>query len=150
MDIEVRVANARDRQELDRFYSQEGLNFQALSIRSPRLPLGPSKETMFIIATMDDSVVAALKLDIAADESTGKIGYIQHFEIEDELEDTDIGEKILDKLLKIGRDKGLRALDVFVSEDRSEMIDLYNKLNFLELGKTIHLRRHFKERLFYE
>ncbi|MBD3407169.1 MAG: GNAT family N-acetyltransferase [Candidatus Lokiarchaeota archaeon] len=149
MDIEVRLATARDRQALDRFYSREGLNFQALSIRSPHFSTGSSKETMFIIAVSDEAIIAALKLDVVVDESIGKIGYIQHFEVEDEYEKSDLGEKMMNHLFDIGKKKGLRALDVFVSEDRSEMRSLYNILNFLELGKTIHLRKHFKERPFY-
>ena len=86
MSIEVRLANARDRQAPAQFYSREGIRFDELASRTSLMPIGVSKETMFIIAAVNDTVCAALKLDIGQDVSVGKIGFIQHFEIEDELE----------------------------------------------------------------
>ena len=42
---------------------------------------------MYVVAVTQELVVAALKLDIGKDPKLGKVGFIQHFEIEDELDD---------------------------------------------------------------
>ena len=86
MSVEVRIADALDRQALKEFYSREGLDFQALSSRLTPSASGMAKETMFIVGVTSKMVVAALRLDIGQDPSLGKVGFVQHFEIEDELE----------------------------------------------------------------
>jgi ribosomal protein S18 acetylase RimI-like enzyme len=148
MVIDVRLATARDRSALDQFYAREGYNFQKLASQVACTPVGGILETMFVVASTDDSVVAALKLDIGRDPKLGKIGIIQHFEIEDELEDTDLGQKMLSKTVKIAEEKGLRALDTLVSESRSDVIDLYAQSGFTEERKEIHLRKDFRARIF--
>ena len=103
---------------------------------------------MFIVAVTQDMVVAALKLDVGRDPRLGKIGFIQHFEIEDELENTDLGSKMLHKIVEIAEEKGLRALDTLVAESRQDVIGLYAEAGFKEDRKEVYLRRNFKERIF--
>lgn len=148
MSIEVRLANARDRKALAQFYSREGIRFDELASRTSLMPIGVSKETMFIIATSDDTVCAALKLDIGQDVSVGKIGFIQHFEIEDELESTDLGLRMLQKTEEIAEEKGLRTLDAMVTEKRQDVIKLYTDSKFEEHHKEVYLRRNFRSRIF--
>ena len=144
MDIDVRIATAQDRAALEQFYSREGLDFQSLSTRNALVPVKTSRETMYVIAAARDMVVAALKLDVADDPKLGNVGYIQHFEIEDELEGTDIGLTMLAKVVEIADDKNLRALDAIVSEERADVIRLYIDSDFEELRKEIYLRRNFR------
>lgn len=148
MDIEVRMADARDRNALDEFYNREGMSFRALSSRPSLVPIGKSKETMYIVAVAENIVVAALKLDIGKNPTLGNVGYIQHFEIEDELEATDIGFRMLQKTLEIADEKDLRALDAVVSEERGDVIDLYIEAGFDEEHKEVYLRREFRSRIF--
>ncbi|MHA1961434.1 MAG: GNAT family N-acetyltransferase [Candidatus Thorarchaeota archaeon] len=148
MDIDIRLADARDRAALDQFYSREGLEFQALSSRGATLPFGASRETMFIVASAEDSVVAALKLDIGDSKQLGKIGFIQHFEIEDELEDTDLGARLLSKTVQIVEEKGVRALDAIVDEKRADVIQLYLDVGFEERRREICLRKDFRTKVF--
>ncbi len=144
MDIDVRIATAQDRAALEQFYSREGLDFHSLSSRNAIVPVRTSRETMYVIAAAHNMVVAALKLDVADDPNLGNVGYIQHFEIEDELEDTDIGLTMLKKAVEIADDKNLRALDAVVSEERADVIRLYLESEFEELRKEIYLRRNFR------
>jgi len=148
MVIDVRLATARDRLALDQFYAREGYSFQKLASQVACTPIGGILETMFIVASTNDSVVAALKLDIGKDPKLGKIGVIQHFEIEDELEDTDLGQKMLSKAVEIAEEKGLRALDTLVSELRGNVINLYAQSGFAEERKEVYLRKDFKARIF--
>jgi hypothetical protein len=144
MDIEVRIATAADRAALERFYSREGLDFQSLSSRNSLVPVKTSRETMYIIAASSDMVLAALKLDVANDPKIGEVGYIQHFEIEDELEHTDIGLQMLQEAVTIADDKNLKALDASVSEERADVIKLYLDSEFNEVRKDVYLRRKFR------
>ena len=148
MDIEVRLATAQERTALEEFYAREGHNFQEFASQSACTPMGVKQETMFVVAVTQGLVVAALKLDIGRDPKLGKVGFIQHFEIEDELEDTDLGLKMLDKIVEIAEDKGLRALDTLVTESRQDVIDLYTKAEFKENRKEVYLRRDFRARIF--
>lgn len=145
MNIDVRLATAHDRVLLDQFYSREGIDFSSLNSHIFRCT---SQETMFIVASTEDMIVAAMKLDISIDSSKGKVGYIQLFEIEDELEETDLGKRMLTKAVEIAEEKRLRALDAIVSEERIDVIELYLESLFEEKHKEIHLRRNFRERVF--
>lgn len=148
MDIEVRLATAQERTALEEFYAREGKNFQEFSLQAACTPVGAKKETMFVVAVTEGLVVAALKLDIGKDPKLGNIGFIQHFEIEDELEDTDLGFQMLNKIIEIADDKNLRALDTLVSESRQDVIDLYTKSGFKENRREVYLRRDFRLRVF--
>lgn len=148
MDIEVRLATAAERTALEEFYAREGKNFQEFSAQAACTPVGAKQETMYVVAVTQGMVVAALKLDIGKDPRLGKVGFIQHFEIEDELEDTDLGLQMLNKIIKIADDKNLRALDTLVSESRQDVIDLYTKSGFKEDRKEVYLRRNFRLRVF--
>lgn len=148
MSIEVRIANARDRKALKEFYSREGMDFQNLTTRVTPAASGMASETMFIIALTNDLVVAALRLDIGQDPSLGKVGFIQHFEIEDALETSDLGKRMIEKALEIGQSKNLRCLEALVNERRKDVIDLYLESEFQEDHKEILLRKDFKPRFF--
>jgi len=148
MDIEVRLATAQERTALEQFYAREGMDFQEFSSQAACTPVGAKKETMFIVAVTKGVVVAALKLDIGIDPKLGKIGFIQHFEIEDELEDTDLGFQMLNKIVEIADEKNLRALDTLVSESRQDVINLYTQSGFMEERKEVYLRRNFRLRVF--
>jgi len=148
MEIQVRLATAQDRTALDEFYKREGLDFHGLTTRSAFTPTGSTKETMYVVAAAQDMVVAALRLDVAEDPGLGDVGYIQHFEIEDELEGTDLGLRMLEKTIEIADGKRLRALDAIVREDRADVIQLYSDSEFNQLHKEVYLRRNFRERIF--
>ncbi len=144
MEIQVRIATATDRAALEQFYSREGLDFHSLSTGNSIVPARTSRETMYVIAATTNMIVAALKFDVANDPNLGNIGYIQHFEIEDDLEHTDIGLQMLDRAIEIADDKNLSALDAVVSEKRADVIKLYLDSEFRELRKEIYLRRNFR------
>ena len=148
MDIDVRLATAQERTALEEFYAREGQNFQEFSAQAACTPVGAKQETMYVVAVTQDLVVAALKLDIGRDPKLGKIGFIEHFEIEDELEHTDLGLKMLDKIIEIAEKKGLRALDTLVTESRQDVIGLYAESGFKENRREVYLRKDFKERIF--
>ncbi|MBN2228475.1 MAG: GNAT family N-acetyltransferase [Candidatus Thorarchaeota archaeon] len=148
MVIDVKLATAQDRTALDEFYAREGHDFQKLAAQAACTPTSGILETMFIVACTNDMVVAALKLDIGKDPKLGKVGVIQHFEIEDELEGTDLGLTMLKKAIEIAEEKGLRALDTLVSESRNDVINLYTESGFSEKRKEIYLRKDFKPSLF--
>ncbi|MFW9848530.1 MAG: hypothetical protein ACFFF4_05285 [Candidatus Thorarchaeota archaeon] len=148
MPIEVRIANARDRQAMKEFYSREGLDFHALSSRLTPSASGMAKETMFIVGVSSEIVVAALRLDIGQDPSLGKVGFVQHFEIEDELEKSDLGLRMLRKAAEIAEERNLRCLDVLVSEKRADVIKLFLDSGYNEDHREVLLRRDFKRRVF--
>lgn len=148
MDIDVRLASAQDRSQIEEFYTREGKNFQQLILYSSTTPVGASSETMFVIAVAQETVVAALKLDIARNPAIGRVGFIRHFEIEDELEQTDLGKKMLEKTSEIADDKGLRALDAVFDVSRADLFDLYSEAGFREERKEIWLRKDFRPSLF--
>ncbi len=148
MEINVRLATAHDRTALKEFYSREGIRFHDLSSQNALLTQGATKETMYVVAVAGDQVVASLKLDVKKDPSIGLVGYIQHFEIEDELEETILGTRMLQKIAKIAKEKGLRALDTIVSEKRADIIQVFLSSGFKENHKEVHLRKDFRARLF--
>lgn len=148
MDVEVRLATAQDRIALERFYAREGKDFQDLSSRASSTPVGAVLETMFIIAAAQDMVVAALKLDIGNDPKFGRIGFVKYFEIEDELESTNLGTEMLNKATEIADKKGLRALDTLIPESRADVIALFQESGYKEHCKEIYLRRQFKGSVF--
>jgi len=148
MDIEVRLATAQERTALEEFYNREGQNFQDFTTRSAFTPVGAILETMYVVAVTEGMVVAALKLDIGKDPKLGKIGFIEHFEIEDELEHTNLGLKMLNKIIEIAEDKGLRALDTLITESRQDVISLHIESGFKENRKEVYLRKDFKARIF--
>ncbi len=148
LPIEVRTATARDRKNLQQFYSREGLSFERIASRTAAIPMGTSSETMFIVAVTDDMVCAAMKLDIGDIPELGKIGFIQHFEIEDELETTDLGERMLLKAENIARERHLRALDTIIADDRPDIIKLYEDADFEAEHTEIYMRRQFRNRIF--
>jgi len=148
MEIEVRLATAHDRTALDEFYSREGIRFQDLSTQNALLTQGATKETMYVVAVAGELIVASLKLDVGKDPSLGLVGHIRHFEIEDELEETILGTRMLQKIAKIAEEKGLRALDTIVSEKRADLIQIYLSSGFEENHKDVHLRKDFRPRLF--
>ena len=106
MDIEVRLATAQDKISLEEFYKREGLDFQELSHRPAISSRGSIRETIYIIAVTTDMVVAALKLDVIRDPGLGDIGHIFHFEIEDALETTDLGLRMLNMTIELAKEKG--------------------------------------------
>jgi hypothetical protein len=148
MDIDVRLATAQDRSLIEEFYVREGKNFQQLIQHSSTTPVGASSETMFVIAVTRGMVIAALKLDIARDPSMGRVGFIRYFEIEDELEDTDLGQKMLEKTSEIAENKGLRALDAVFDVSRADLFDLYTESGYREERKEVLLRRDFRPGVF--
>jgi len=148
LDIEVRLATAQDRSLIEEFYVREGMNFQQLIQHSASTPVGPSSETMFVVAVIRGMVVAALKLDIAKDPSFGKVGFIRYFEIEDELETTDLGKKMLEKSDEIAEERGLRALETMFDISRADLFDLHTESGFKEKRKEIHLRKDFRPGVF--
>jgi GNAT superfamily N-acetyltransferase len=148
MDIEVRLATAQERDALEDFYRREGLDFHGFASQASLTPMGSKQETMFIVAVAKKLVVAALKLDIGTDPDIGKIGFIQHFEIEHELEKTDLGLRMLNKLFEIAEKKSLIALDTLVNELRQDVIEFYNELGFKENRKEVYLRKDFRARIF--
>ncbi|MHA3963425.1 MAG: hypothetical protein AM325_007780 [Candidatus Thorarchaeota archaeon SMTZ1-45] len=148
MEIDVRLATAQDRSLIEEFYVREGKNFQQLIHHSAATPVGASSETMFVIAVIRGMVVAALKLDIARDPAVGRIGFIRHFEIEDELEKTDLGSKMLEKTNEIAVEKGLRALDAVFDVSRADLFDLYEESGFREERKEVYLRKDFRPGVF--
>jgi ribosomal protein S18 acetylase RimI-like enzyme len=148
LDIKVRLATAQDRASLDEFYKREGLDFHDFSSRLAVPSSGTARETMYIIAVTIDMVVAALKLDVVKDPELGDIGHILHFEIEDELEGTELGIRMIEKAVEIADKKGLRALDAIIHDDRADVISLFTESNFTELRKEVYLRRNFRQRIF--
>lgn len=148
MDIDVRLANAQDRSKIEEFYNREGKNFQQLILHSSTTPSGASSETMFVVAVARGEVVAALKLDIARNPAIGRVGFIRHFEIEDELEPTDLGKRMLEKTNVIAEDKGLRALEAVFDVARADLFDLYSEAGFKEERKEIWLRKDFRPSFF--
>lgn len=148
MDIQVRLASAQDKPSLEKFYKREGLDFQELSHRPAISSSGSVRETMYIIAVTVDMVVAALKLDVIRDPELGDIGHIFHFEIEDALESTDLGQRMLNMTIELAQEKGLRALDAMVREERADVISLFLESEFNEIRKEVNLRRYFRERIF--
>ncbi|MGY5861879.1 MAG: hypothetical protein RTU09_05855 [Candidatus Thorarchaeota archaeon] len=148
MEIDVRLATAHDRNALEEFYSREGIRFQELSSRNALLTQGATKETMYVVAVTGDLVVASLKLDVRKDPSLGLVGHIQHFEIEDALEETILGTRMLQKIAIIAEEKGLRALDTIVSEKRADIIQICLSFGFEENHKEVHLRKDFRPNLF--
>jgi hypothetical protein len=148
MDIDVRLATAQDRSLIEEFYVREGKNFQQLIQHSSTTPVGASSETMFVIAVTRGMVIAALKLDIARDPSMGRVGFIRYFEIEDELEGTDLGQKMLEKTSEIAENKGLRALDAVFDVSRADLFDLYTESGYREERKEVLLRRDFRPGVF--
>lgn len=148
MDIEVRLATAQERTALDQFYAREGQNFQQLTAQAACTPLGVTRETMFIVAVSNDMVLAALKLDIGNDPKIGRVGFIQHFEIEDEFEQTDLGKRMIEKIIEIAEERNLRALDTLIDESRADVINLYSKSGFIEERREVYLRKMFKLRVF--
>ncbi|MHA2140731.1 MAG: hypothetical protein ACXADC_02115 [Candidatus Thorarchaeota archaeon] len=148
MEIDVRLATAQDRDSLEEFYKREGQDFQELSSRPALALSGAAKETMYIIAVSADMVIAALKLDVVKDPGLGDIGHILHFEIEDALESTDLGGRMLEMTIELALEKGLRALDAMVREERADVIKLFQDSQFSEMRKEVCLRRYFRERIF--
>ncbi len=148
MNIDVRLATAQDRSLIEEFYVREGKNFQQLIQHSAATPVGASSETMFVIAVIRGMVVAALKLDIAKDPSLGRIGFIRHFEIEDDLEETDLGTKMLKKTIELAHEKSLRALEAAFDVSRADLFDLYNESGFREERKEVYLRKDFRPGFF--
>lgn len=148
MDIDVRLATASDRSLIEEFYVRERKNFQKMVIQSSATPVGASIETMFVIAATKSMVVAALKLDVAKDPALGRVGFIKHFEIEDALEDSDIGLRMLEKTSEIADDKGLRALDAIFDVSRADLFDLFTESGYVEERKEICLRKDFGLRVF--
>lgn len=146
MKISVRMADATDREELKDFYSREGLDFEDIMTRTA--PTFSHSETMYIVAEAQGMIVAALRLSIGREPGLGKVGIIQHFEIEDELEQTELGPNMLSEAVQIAEDKGLRALDTMVRDDRTEVIELYKDAQFEIDHKETYLRRKFRKRLF--
>ena len=146
MEIDVRLATAPDRTLIEEFYVREGLNFQQLVAAST--PVGVSIETMYVVAATRGMVIAVLKLDIAKDPALGKVGFIKHFEIEDDFESTDIGSQMLEKASEIAEEKGLRALDAIFDISRTDLIELYSASEFKEERKKIVLRKDFGLRVF--
>lgn len=146
MEIDVRLATAPDRTLIEEFYVREGLNFQQLVAAST--PVGVSIETMYVVAATRGMVIAVLKLDIAKDPALGKVGFIKHFEIEDDFESTDIGSQMLEKASEIAEEKGLRALDAIFDISRTDLIELYSASEFKEERKEIVLRKDFGLRVF--
>ncbi len=144
MNIEVRLATAQDRSLIEEFYVREGKNFQQLILHSSSTPLGASIETMFIIAITRGMVVAALKLDIAKDPAMGRVGFIRYFEIEDELEETDIGQKMLEKTSEIAEERKLYALDAIFDISREDLFELYTESGYEEERKEVWLRKNFR------
>lgn len=144
----MRLATAQERTALDQFYAREGHNFQQLTAQAACTPIGATKETMFIVAVSEGIVLAALKLDIGNDPKIGKVGFIQHFEIEDELEQTDLGKMMIEKIIEIAEEKNLSALDTLLNESRKDVIDLYTDSGFVFERKEIYLRKKFKSRIF--
>ncbi|TFF91673.1 GNAT family N-acetyltransferase [Candidatus Thorarchaeota archaeon] len=144
MNFNIRIANARDRNALEQFYNREGFDFQGLSLARA----GSVSETMFIIATADDVVVAALKLDIREDSEMGRVGIIRNFEIEDQLESSEVGPDMLQEALSLARERALRALETAVNVNREDVIQLYRETGFSEEGQEVLLRKDFKARIF--
>lgn len=148
MGIDVRLATAQDREAMEQFYAREGRSFQDLSSRVSSTPVGATVETMFIVAAAQDMVVAALKFDIGNDPKIGRIGFLKYFEIEDELETTDLGSRMLQKAIQIAEAKGLKALDSMVPESRSDMIGIFQDSGFEEHCREVYLRRRFRSSIF--
>lgn len=148
MDIEVRLATAQDRTSLEEFYRREGLDFHDLSSRPTISSGGKARETMYIVAVAKGMVIAALKLDVVRDPRHGDIGQILHFEIEDALESTDLGKQMLEETIELAQEKGLRALDAMIREERADVISLFLDSDFNEIHKEVTLRRYFRERIF--
>ncbi|MBY8996392.1 MAG: hypothetical protein KGD60_01580 [Candidatus Thorarchaeota archaeon] len=148
MDIDVRLASAQDRSLIEEFYVREGMNFQQLIQHARSTPVGASSETMFVIAAARGMVVAALKLDIAKDPAMGRVGFIRYFEIENALESTDLGSKMLEKTRELAEEKGLRAMDAIFDVERADLFDLYTESGYREERKEICLRRDFRPGVF--
>ncbi|MFW9787457.1 MAG: hypothetical protein ACFFE2_01085 [Candidatus Thorarchaeota archaeon] len=148
MDIDVRLATAQDRSLIEEFYVREGKNFQQLILHSGSTPVGASSETMFVVAVTRGMVVAALKLDIARDPAMGRVGFIRYFEIEDDLEETDLGQKMLNKTTEIAEEKGLRALNAVFDVGRADLFDLYTESGYREERKEVWLRKDFRPGVF--
>ena len=148
MDIDVKLATARDRSLIEEFYVREGRNFRQLILHAASTPVGASSETMFVIAVARGMVVAALKLDIAKDPAIGRLGFIRYFEIENELEGTDLGQKMLERTSKIAEEKNLRALDAIFDVARADLFDLYTESGYREERKEVCLRKDFRLRVF--
>ena len=148
MDIDVRLATAQDRTLIEEFYVREGFNFQRLVAHTASTPVGASTETMYVIAASNMMVVAALKLDVAKDPALGKVGYIKHFEIEDELEGTDLGLQMLQKASEIAEERGLRALNAVFDVSRADLFDLFTASDYKEERKEVHMIRDFGFRVF--
>ncbi len=148
MEIDVRLATAQDRTLIEEFYNREGKNFHQLIAYASSTPVGASNETMFVVAVTMEMVVAALKLDIARDPALGKIGFIKHFEIEDALESTDLGQQMLEKTSEIAEKKGLRALDAVFDATRADLFNLFSESGYIEERKEVYLRKDFGLRIF--
>ncbi|MHA1939936.1 MAG: hypothetical protein ACW97O_17155, partial [Candidatus Thorarchaeota archaeon] len=59
-----------------------------------------------------------------------------------------LGNRMLEKTIELAQEKGLRALDAVVREDRTDVIALYLDSEFNEMRKDVCLRRYFRERIF--
>jgi ribosomal protein S18 acetylase RimI-like enzyme len=55
---------------------------------------------------------------------------------------------MLNKIIELADEKGLRALDTLVTESRQDVISLYTDSGFKEKRKEVYLRRDFRERIF--
>lgn len=148
MEIDVKLASAQDRSLIEEFYIREGMNFQQLTQNARSTPVGASSETMFVIAFTRGMVIAAFRLDIAKDPAMGRVGFIRYFEIEDALEGTDLGVKMLEKAREIAEEKGLRVLDAIFDVERADLFDLYTESGYREERKEVCLRKDFSPGVF--
>ena len=55
---------------------------------------------------------------------------------------------MIEKIVEIAEEKGLRALDTLVTESRQDVISLYTESGFKENRKEVYLRRDFRARIF--
>ena len=89
-----------------------------------------SQNTVYFVAKIDDEIVGFAGIKIVLDEAD-----LMNIVVKKEHRKKGIASSLLNKLFLIAKEKNLKSINLEVNANNLSAINLYKKLNFIEIGK---------------
>ncbi len=89
-----------------------------------------SQNTIYFVAKIDNEIVGFAGIKIILDEAD-----LMNIVVKKEHRKKGIASSLLNKLIVIAKEKNLKSINLEVNANNLSAINLYKKLNFIEIGK---------------
>ena len=127
MNLLINIMSLDDLEKIKNILNTDFDDFWSYEILKEELT---SQNTVYFVAKIDNEIVGFAGIKIILDESD-----LMNIVVKKEHRKKGIASSLLNKLFLIAKEKNLKSINLEVNANNLSAINLYKKLNFIEIGK---------------